>query len=99
MRQIYLAIFFCKIYFLNLINAIYLIDLFVCIQAKNESTQLVKYYCDKVLDQWEAIGALNNGIQYQTGIAQQLAIMAPFCGSLENPTKQVETIFNVLQVN
>lgn len=66
--------------------------------AKNESTQLVKYYCDKVLDQWEAIGALNNGIQYQTGIAQQLAIMAPFCGSLENPTKQVETIFNVLQL-
>lgn len=66
--------------------------------AKIESSKFILFYCDQVLSQWETIGNLELGTQYQLAIAQQLAEMSMYCGNLETPSTQIVQIFDKLKM-
>lgn len=67
-------------------------------KAHVPSTKFIKFYCDQVLPQWEAIASLKDGAILQYQFLKQLADLSTHCGALEEPAKQVKQIFERLKV-
>ncbi|XP_058120078.1 apoptosis inhibitor 5 homolog isoform X1 [Anopheles ziemanni] len=63
-----------------------------------ESTQFVKFMCEKFLrpNVWNLIGATDDQHQTQLRLLKVFAEMCAFCGTLEKPSEKVEAIYDVL---
>uniref|UniRef100_A0A182PKU5 Apoptosis inhibitor 5/fibroblast growth factor 2-interacting factor 2 n=1 Tax=Anopheles epiroticus TaxID=199890 RepID=A0A182PKU5_9DIPT len=63
-----------------------------------ESTQFVKFMCEKFLrpSVWSLIGAADEQHQTQLRLLKVFAEMSAFCGTLEKPAEKVEAIYEVL---
>ncbi|XP_041777875.1 apoptosis inhibitor 5 homolog [Anopheles merus] len=63
-----------------------------------ESTQFVKFMCEKFLrpSVWSLIGAADEQHQTQLRLLKVFAEMSGFCGTLEKPAEKVEAIYEVL---
>lgn len=66
-----------------------------------ESTQFIKFMCEKLLplNVWNLIGAGEEQHTTQHRLLKVFAEMCAFCGSLEKPAEKVEAIYNVLLVS
>lgn len=71
----------------------------IVFQSKVDSQRFVKYICDQVLPQWDAIAKLEQGQLFQLAILRQLAELSTHCGKLDHPAAYVVQIFDKTKVN
>uniref|UniRef100_A0A336LLF0 CSON011073 protein n=1 Tax=Culicoides sonorensis TaxID=179676 RepID=A0A336LLF0_CULSO len=66
---------------------------------KVESTQFVKFMCDKLLpiSTWNLIGAADDQSQTQLRLLKVFAELCTCCGTLEKPEEAVKNIYTILQ--